>query len=124
MSEENKSLRLLYLGHRQEANLYHVFRHIIKSEGVRGLSKGLHATIWRDTFTYGKKRFSSMESISFLFLFNRPSASRSCRLRRFKCFLEFQEKRRRADAREKDLRVVSSSIKYFIVKDEHRSIEL
>ena len=40
-------------GHQQEANFYQVFRHIIKTEGYRGLSRGLHATIWRDTPTYG-----------------------------------------------------------------------
>lgn len=41
------------LGHQQEANFYQVFRHIIKTEGYRGLTRGLHATIWRDTPTYG-----------------------------------------------------------------------
>jgi hypothetical protein len=42
-----------FKGHRQEANVYQVFRHIIKTEGFRGLFRGLHATIWRDTPTYG-----------------------------------------------------------------------
>ena len=27
---------------------------MLQTEGIRGLSRGLHATIWRDTPTYGK----------------------------------------------------------------------
>ena len=42
-------------GHKQQANLYQVFQHIMRSEGITGMFRGLHATIWRDTFTYGKK---------------------------------------------------------------------
>ncbi len=44
----------VFLGHQKEANVYDVFRHIIKTEGFRGLFRGLHATIWRDSPTYGK----------------------------------------------------------------------
>ncbi|CAF0854958.1 unnamed protein product [Adineta steineri] len=46
-------IRLQTTSHQQEANVYQVFRHLIKTEGFRGLTCGLHATIWRDTPTYG-----------------------------------------------------------------------
>ncbi|CAM2700472.1 unnamed protein product [Rotaria socialis] len=45
-------IRLQTTSHQQEANVYQLFRHIIKTEGVRGLTRGLHATIWRDSPTY------------------------------------------------------------------------
>ncbi|CAF0776622.1 unnamed protein product [Rotaria sp. Silwood1] len=46
-------IRLQTTSHQQEANAYQLFRHIIRTEGFRGLFRGLHATIWRDTPTYG-----------------------------------------------------------------------
>ena len=52
-STKPDSSLLSLAGEKREANLYAVFQHIIKTQGIRGLSRGLHATIWRDTFTYG-----------------------------------------------------------------------
>ncbi|CAF0763177.1 unnamed protein product [Adineta ricciae] len=46
-------IRLQTTAHQQEANFYQVLRHVLQTEGIRGLSRGLHATIWRDTPTYG-----------------------------------------------------------------------
>lgn len=51
----NRLLLFSRQGQKQEANLYQVFRHLVKTEGVSGLTRGLHATIWRDTFTYGNE---------------------------------------------------------------------
>ncbi|UJR33972.1 hypothetical protein I4U23_021388 [Adineta vaga] len=46
-------IRLQTTNHQQEANFYQVFRHLYQTEGFRGFSRGLHATIWRDSPTYG-----------------------------------------------------------------------
>lgn len=64
---ENFINQYFNIGYAKEANLYQVFRHIVKSDGLKGLTCGLHATVWRDTFTYGKlkKYFSRNMHFSF-----------------------------------------------------------
>jgi hypothetical protein len=47
---------LLRLGYQQRANLFQICRDLIQTDGLKGLGCGLHATIWRDTFTYGAHR--------------------------------------------------------------------
>ena len=36
---------------------------MIRTEGFRGFLRGLHATIWRDTATYGKRIYFSFKDL-------------------------------------------------------------